>query len=992
MAIEFVGSYSWGSTGDFAVVPSGTYTQTIGRIQGGIGFSIAEGDLLVITYQNQTPGTDDPVAVTGFTQHATQFLPSNPSCNVQVFYAIAGATPPTSVTVTGHSETCLYSGILSVWRGVDQTTPFDVSATIYTINAQDIDAPAITPANSGALVLSLYANGYGGDVNTPVQPSGMEMVCSTIRANVSGYRTKQAIAIYRGWTSGSYDPGTWEGGDDASSYRKAAAITMALRYDGVYVGDNIPDTGVALFSAAAPTCIQDVFVNFAEVSLDNLTPTVATPTNSVVDINTDVTFAEVSLDNLTPTVATAEAGLGAIFIPPTRSLTITPQAVFSGNASVETGSVGFNGGVTGGDPYWNQTVLAMHMDGTNGSTTFVDEKGGTITSPGYTLSTGTKKFGTASAYSGSGNDNSTKLDIPASACDFGSGDFTFETFCKFSNDGECRIIYLNRTTGEYALRLVYNYGNNGRLSLLVGNGSGWQINTYVDFAYLNDTNWHHVALTRSGSTFRAFVDGVEKLSGTYAGSLPAVTQAELFNYAYESHFDDVRITKGVARYTANFTAPTAAFPDTGPIYAINTTPTVQVSEIFVIPVGSGSLAVNNYSPTLVLVANLGVYPNAATLGIQTYEPVSTVGHIIDVDYAVVSVETEAPTLEKTNYEPALMEPASYDASLLGQVQSSIVTTYVKPATGSLTATGSAGPTFRYDYRLEVPTYPLNVTGQNYVVGGDHWIIPPQQQLTVYSSAPTLNMTYTVQPGSRALAIVGNTPTLAVGPTAYITTGQVSVQGGVPTVGITYQIEVPSRALATAGVTPFAVSPQYVYPPVGALAATGQPNLPYTSVFLDATGFANTSYVGTPSLGTPTAVGITPTLQFGLPVAFRVVQFTNVVYPATSVAPTLTFGTPTAKVFLTATSFSDGDQLGTPKGYRVGTATGLALTIGIGTPKAVRVVYASSVVTTAAFGVANSVGTVIVSGFANTQRFGRPKTPSTSVFPWSHVTGWLGPRG
>ncbi len=81
-----------------------------------------------------------------------------------------------------------------------------------------------------------------------------------------------------------------------------------------------------------------------------------------------------------------------------------------------------------------------------------------------------------------------------------------------------------------------------------------------------DGNWHHVAVTRASGTQRMFFDGVLQgatVSDTtnynsttnYAVANPGGT----YN-AFNGYIDDLRITKGYARYTANFTAPTAAFP------------------------------------------------------------------------------------------------------------------------------------------------------------------------------------------------------------------------------------------------------------------------------------------------------------------------------------------------------------------------------------------------------------------------------------------------
>jgi hypothetical protein len=87
---------------------------------------------------------------------------------------------------------------------------------------------------------------------------------------------------------------------------------------------------------------------------------------------------------------------------------------------------------------------------------------------------------------------------------------------------------------------------------------------------LTNNTWYHFAACRSGSTLKLFVDGVEEYSGT---DTTDYTSSASFNagdrqdldpfgqYPLDGYIDDLRITKGVARYTANFTPPTAAFPD-----------------------------------------------------------------------------------------------------------------------------------------------------------------------------------------------------------------------------------------------------------------------------------------------------------------------------------------------------------------------------------------------------------------------------------------------
>ena len=100
-----------------------------------------------------------------------------------------------------------------------------------------------------------------------------------------------------------------------------------------------------------------------------------------------------------------------------------------------------------------------------------------------------------------------------------------------------------------------------------------------DWAYLNQTQgtrtalsnntWYHVAVTRSGSTWRLFLNGTQEDSVTQSSYITdSGSTTRLGNYGpsatasdgLNGYIEDFRITRGVARYTSNFTAPTSAHP------------------------------------------------------------------------------------------------------------------------------------------------------------------------------------------------------------------------------------------------------------------------------------------------------------------------------------------------------------------------------------------------------------------------------------------------
>ena len=78
----------------------------------------------------------------------------------------------------------------------------------------------------------------------------------------------------------------------------------------------------------------------------------------------------------------------------------------------------------------------------------------------------------------------------------------------------------------------------------------------------------HVAITKSGTTYRIFIGGLLDKEAVYATAPYDTTTQAFFAIGNNSvsgsavaDIDNLRITKGVARYTSNFTPPTQAFPN-----------------------------------------------------------------------------------------------------------------------------------------------------------------------------------------------------------------------------------------------------------------------------------------------------------------------------------------------------------------------------------------------------------------------------------------------
>lgn len=208
------------------------------------------------------------------------------------------------------------------------------------------------------------------------------------------------------------------------------------------------------------------------------------------------------------------------------------------------------------------------LTGTNGG--IIDQSGrSNLTTVGSaTVSTSTYKYGTGSM---SFNGSTSGLLAPTSPLfAFGSGDFTIELwYYPTSTSGTNPNIMCNNSgsgsfvSGQWSLHAPHaTYAN--KYSLWVASNSTSSA-LLVSATSISTNTWTHIAITKSGSNWKLFLNGTSDATATYAGGLDSGTsnpqyigyQPSVDSGRYiTGYIDDLRFTKGYARYTANFTAPT----------------------------------------------------------------------------------------------------------------------------------------------------------------------------------------------------------------------------------------------------------------------------------------------------------------------------------------------------------------------------------------------------------------------------------------------------
>jgi len=216
------------------------------------------------------------------------------------------------------------------------------------------------------------------------------------------------------------------------------------------------------------------------------------------------------------------------------------------------------------DPYWSNVSFLLVGNGTNGTTTNIKDSSSNnlpVTSNNAVITTANSKYGGSSLTPTS---TSVSISTPDNAgLQFGTSPFTMEMW--FNTSATTTYSSLISKDSPWSW-LVNSTNNDGKIvyydgalapSLLISTTGGY-----------NNGVWHYVALVRAPTLLSIYVDGALVASkalsagdSSGAGGTMYIASSAIGSRAYSGYMYDIRITKGVARYSGStMTVPTGPLP------------------------------------------------------------------------------------------------------------------------------------------------------------------------------------------------------------------------------------------------------------------------------------------------------------------------------------------------------------------------------------------------------------------------------------------------
>ena len=235
-----------------------------------------------------------------------------------------------------------------------------------------------------------------------------------------------------------------------------------------------------------------------------------------------------------------------------------------------TGSYVYDGDFTPPTAPVSSSDASLHIKGIDASIIDKSQSGAAIhLIGGATGSNAESKFADSYSMYFDGSDDRALVTDPLDLLDFSNGEsYTLETWVNATDlsGSTWRTICNNGTSGVYG-PLYLSLKGDKLHALASHNGTSYTLDTRSDIgssgiATFVTNTWYHIAYTWDGSNYKFYVDGVLLHTIAKTGSPMATTRdlgigARAGNYElFNGYIQDFRITKGLVRYTANFTPPT----------------------------------------------------------------------------------------------------------------------------------------------------------------------------------------------------------------------------------------------------------------------------------------------------------------------------------------------------------------------------------------------------------------------------------------------------
>ncbi len=271
--------------------------------------------------------------------------------------------------------------------------------------------------------------------------------------------------------------------------------------------------------------------------------------------------------------------------------------------------------------------LLIHSDNSDGSTIFVDSSGigHSITANGdVSHETNNSKFSNSSIYFDGSGDYLSISDT--SELEFGTGDFTIDFWFNPNDLSAYQTLFSKWGSGPTSNKgwAIHSTGSQGEILFQASNDGNSEIANLYSGSLLNisENSWHHIAVTRYGNNFSLYINGT-RVSSTSSSSTIYNNDREIRIGArdygsspdYSSgYFDEIRITKGKALWTRDFTPPTASATilDAPSDDQVTDVPTNNFAILNPITTGSGTFSNGNLDITSSNLAG-----EVATLGVSS---------------------------------------------------------------------------------------------------------------------------------------------------------------------------------------------------------------------------------------------------------------------------------------------------------------------------------------------------------------------------------------